>query len=1160
MQLYSIIKKIEQSNIILELLERSKRSENLEIEVNSRLSNLLIITALAKKAKKPLIIVVSTLDDASKILPMVELMGWSSTFIYPSGESSLYSKFNYSKEIVWGQFQVLSELIYKQNNSDICIITTERSFQPHLPPKEYFNNKCIKLIEGFEKDFEELSVELTNLGYIRKSTVVEEGTWSRRGNIIDIFPVNSELPIRLEFFGNELQRIREFDSSTQISQEPLKECFITPIGVDALISELLVNKNPSLLENYKAENNFSEDNNSSLLRLLAQCWSNPASLNNYLPINSFIVLEEEDQCRLNSDIWIDHAKQEYLIQAAATNISELKKETFILSTTENIFLELKRYNFIIANSFTNSKSTNLHKISHRNIDTLPNQFGRIALLIKEYLKDKYSVFLISAQPSRVVTLLEEHDCNSKLVINHKDYNSINSLIKDNTPVALKCSSEAQLEGVALPALRVLIITDKEFFGQQNLFNTSYIRRRRKSTSNTIDTNKLHKGDYVVHRNHGIGKYKFIEKITIAGETRDYLVVSYTDGLLRVAADQLSSLSRYRSSTDSQPKINKLGGTTWNNTKERAKKSLRKVAIDLIQLYAERNKQKGYSYPEDGPWQKELEDSFPYEPTKDQLRAVEDVKKDMQRNKPMDRLVCGDVGFGKTEIAIRAIFKAITSGKQIALLAPTTILAQQHWRTISERFAPYPINIGLLNRFKTTIEKKLILDKLEKGKIDAIVGTHQLLSPKVKFANLGLLVVDEEQRFGVNQKEKIKTIKKSVDVLTLSATPIPRTLYMSLAGVREMSLLKSPPPQRRSIKTNLCHMDLEITRSAISQELDRGGQIFYVVPRVDGIEEVANKISKLIPSIKLLIAHGQMDEGELENAMIAFNAGEADLMICTTIIESGLDIPRVNTIIIEDSHKFGLAQLYQLRGRVGRSGIQAYAWLFYPDKHQLSTKAKQRLNAIKEFTSLGSGYQLSMRDMEIRGVGNLLGVEQSGQMEVIGFDMYMEFLQEALADIQGQNIPKVDETQVDLPITAFIPADYILDSDEKILAYRTLSECKDHKQLIEVAANWIDRYGPLPKPVDALIQIMRLKIKSSKCGFTRIKMQKPNIIMETMMDEPAFRLLRQGLAKHLHGRLIYTKKQDNSEIIVRGLGLLPNNKQIEELTEWLEKMETQIPSD
>ena len=594
-------------------------------------------------------------------------------------------------------------------------------------------------------------------------------------------------------------------------------------------------------------------------------------------------------------------------------------------------------------------------------------------------------------------------------------------------------------------------------------------------------------------------------------------------------------------------------------KERTRKLVRKVAMDLVKLYAERLQAPGYAFPPDGPWQIELEESFPYEPTPDQVKAVVDVKRDMEAAQPMDRLVCGDVGFGKTEVAIRAIFKAITSGRQIAMLAPTTVLAQQHWRTLSDRFAPYPIKVALLNRFRTSSERKSILNGLKEGTIDAVVGTHQLLSKNTTFQKLGLLVVDEEQRFGVNQKEKIKALRKDVDVLTLSATPIPRTLYMSLSGVREMSLITTPPPLRRPIKTHLAAFDEEAVRSSIRQELDRGGQVFYVVPRVEGIEDVARQLQQMLPDLKLLVAHGQMAEGELESSMVAFNAGEADLMLCTTIVESGLDIPRVNTILIEDAHKFGLAQLYQLRGRVGRSGVQAHAWLFYPGDASLSDTARQRLRAIQEFAQLGSGYQLAMRDMEIRGVGNLLGVEQSGQMETIGFDLYMEMLQESLAEIQGQGIPSVDDTQIDLPVTAFVPAEWIVDGDEKIAAYRAAANCASHESLIELAASWTDRYGAIPGPVQSLLQLMELKLLARRCGISRIKPEKPNIAMETPMEEPAFRLLRQGLPQHLHGRLIYqTGSGNKAKVLARGLSVLPMEKQLEQLMEWLRLMATQIP--
>ena len=1161
MVLISLVNQIKDSNLCKDLLKRSSRENKLILKGTSRVANSLIVSALAHSENNPLIIIVPTFEDAGAWYSLLNLMGWEKIYVYPTSESSPYDNSPLSTEIKWGQIQVLTELVKTKDHNKICIIATERSLQPHLPPSNELKKVCITLQPGQDYDLEELSIRLSKIGYTRVNTVEQEGSWSRRGDILDIYPVNSEIPVRLEFFGNNLEKIKEFDTTSQRSQCNVSQIYIAPVDLNYLIAEELLKSDSNILQNFVDEdfkNDLVNGNiTESTKRFLGFLWKDPSSLIDYLPLNSFLIIDDKQQCVAHANNWLENANYSYQQFQESINL-EHRNFALMHKPINEILVEIQEFNGLEITSLAMKlNEKNYHEVSNRTLEITPNQFGKLSQSIKAHLNSKNSVYLLSAQPSRAVALLEEHECPAKFVQNPNDFNSIKNLISNNTPIALKSSKEAPIEGVYLPTFKIVLFTDKEFFGQQSLVNNAYIRRRKKSSSSTIDPYKLHAGDYVVHRTHGIGKFNRIDKITINSQTRDYLVVKYLDGILRVAADQLNSLSRFRSSNNKPPKINKMGGQSWNKIKDKAKKSIKKVALDLIKLYAERENKTGYSFPPDGPWQNELEDSFPYQATNDQIKAVNDVKKDMENEKPMDRLICGDVGFGKTEVAIRAMFKAITSGKQIALLAPTTILAQQHWRTISDRFAPYPIKVSLLNRFRTSTERRTILEELKAGKIDAIVGTHQLLNNKTEFNKLGLLVIDEEQRFGVNQKEKIKSLKKSVDVLTLSATPIPRTLYMSLSGVREMSLIQTPPPLRRSIKTHLSQMDNEVIRTAISQEIDRGGQIFYVVPRVEGIEDVALKLKNMIPNMKLIIAHGQMTEGQLENSMIAFNAGEADLMLCTTIIESGLDIPRVNTILIEDSHRFGLSQLYQLRGRVGRSGVQAYAWLFYPNNLRLSTTARDRLKAIQEFTSLGSGYQLSMRDMEIRGVGNILGVEQSGQMEVIGFDLYMELLQEAMADIQGQNIPEVEESQVDLSITAFIPGDYIVDTDEKISAYRSASQCKSQQDLLELASNWSDRYGALPIAVETLLQIMNLKLKAKTCGFSRITNEKPNIALETKMDEPAFRFLRQGLPSHLQGRLIYIKGNLYSKVIARGLGVLSNEKQIEELIKWFGLMEKQV---
>ncbi|MCP9810233.1 transcription-repair coupling factor, partial [Cyanobium sp. HWJ4-Hawea] len=1120
MPLSPLVRQLQQVPLTAEVLERCKRPERLRLSGAGRLARALISSALAGSAEAPLLVIVPTLEEAGRWAALLELMGWGSSQLYPTSEGSPYEPLDPTSEITWGQLQVLSELMDGDGGKAasakrFAIVATERALQPHLPPPAALSSQCLSLRKGDLIDLDQLAASLTRLGYERVPTIEQEGSWSRRGDIVDLFPVSAELPVRLELFGDELEKLREFDPASQRSLDAIEVVRLTPTGYGPLVADVLRESLPSNLEallGAQATEQLLEGGTpEGLRRLMGLAWSQPASLLDYLPAQTLIAVDGRRHCLAHGQQWFEHA---------AEQAGELAQEHPGLPTCLHLepgqaLAQLDAYGgFDLAELHETDNHANSFDLASRSVPSYPNAFGKLAGLVKGFVAERARVWLLSAQPSRAVALLEEHDCVTRFVPNPDDRPAIERLMEQNTPVALKSKGTAELEGLQLPAWKLVLITDREFFGQHSLAASGYVRRRSKAASRTVDPNKMQPGDFVVHRNHGIGKFLKLEKLAISGESRDYLVVQYSDGLLRVAADQLGSLGRYRATSDAPPDLNRMGGTAWTKAKERAQKTIRRVAMDLVKLYAERHQVAGFAFPPDGPWQNELEDSFPYEPTTDQVKAISDVKRDMEKAQPMDRLVCGDVGFGKTEVAIRAIFKAVTAGKQVAMLAPTTVLAQQHWRTLSERFAPYPLKVALLNRFRTTSERKAILEGLEAGKVDVVVGTHQLLGKGTNFQELGLLVVDEEQRFGVNQKEKIKALRKDVDVLTLSATPIPRTLYMSLSGVREMSLITTPPPLRRPIKTHLSALDEEAVRSALRQELDRGGQVFYVVPRVEGIEDVAVQLRSMIPGLKLLVAHGQMAEGELESAMVAFNAGEADVMLCTTIVESGLDIPRVNTILIEDAHKFGLSQLYQLRGRVGRSGIQAHAWLFYPGDASLSEAARQRLRAIQEFAQLGSGYQLAMRDMEIRGVGNLLGVEQSGQMETIGFDLYMEMLQESLAEIQGQDIPSVDDTQIDLPITAFIPGDWITENDEKIAAYRAAADCNSKEALVELAAAWVDRYGAIPAPVASLLMLMELKLVAKRCGFARIKPDKPNIALETPMEEPAFRLLRQGLPQHL----------------------------------------------
>ncbi len=1159
----SVVKAIEKSPLTNELIQKLNQNQTLALTGVSRLPKGLVASALARVQNNNLFVVTATLEEAARWTAQLEAMGWKNVLFYPTSEASPYEPFDPESETIWGQMQVLSTICHEEEKGNFAMVATERALQPHLPPKEVFQSNCLTLEQGMSLEGKALDRELVKLGYDRVNLVEVEGQWSRRGDIVDIFPVSAELPVRLEWFGDNLERVREFDSATQRSLDKIDKLVLTPTNFGSIVSQCLQQDlaNLDLLSTEEQDAFLEGKIPEGMRRFLGVVFPEVASILDYLPSNTLIAIDEIEQCEAHSKRWVENAESQYRDWLAQANksVPQIHLSWDDCWQKGNDYLRVYLSELvdegIVAKAITTNNNINL---SSRPLPTTPHQYAKLAEILRGKREiysgitlQSYAKWAISAQPSRSVALLQEHDCSAQFIPNPKDFPTIERLNIQGSVTALKYSGQAELEGFILPTYRIVILTDREFFGQHALATPTYIRKRRQAASKQVDVNKLAPNDYVVHKHHGVGQFLQLESLS----HREYLVIKYEDGLLRVPADAVDSLSRFRNTGNEPPRLNKMASKSWTTTKSKVRQSIKKLAVDLLNLYAKRSKLEGYAYPKDTPWQQELEDSFPYQPTPDQLKATQDVKLDLESDRPMDRLICGDVGFGKTEVAVRAIFKVVTTAnKQVVFLAPTTILAQQHYHTLKERFAPYPINIGLLNRFRTASEKKDIVQRLATAELDIVVGTHQLLGKDLKYKDLGLLVIDEEQRFGVNQKEKIKSMKTQVDVLTLSATPIPRTLYMSLSGVREMSLITTPPPSRRPIQTHLSSYNPEVIRTAIRNELDRGGQIFYVVPRVEGIEEVGAQLIAMIPSLRVAIAHGQMLATELEATMLAFNNGEADILLCTTIIESGLDIPRVNTIVIEDSQKFGLSQLYQLRGRVGRSGIQAQAWLLYPNKQSLSEEARQRLRALQEFTQLGSGYQLATRDMEIRGVGNLLGAEQSGQMTTIGFDLYMEMLQEAIKEIQGQEIPQVEDTQIDLSLTAFIPANYIGDPEQKMSAYRTIAAANSKKEIDLIALEWVDRYGNIPAPAQQLLLVMQLKQIAKSLGFSRIKSDgKQHIILETPMAEPAWKLLEERLPKHLRSRFVYTAKK----VVVRGLAILKPQLQLESLIAWLGAMQSDI---
>ncbi len=1166
----SIIRTLGRSPLATELLNKLKRHRYVQLNGVARLPKGLVASALAQQEGRSLLVVTATLEEAGRWVAGLEAMGWQTVHFYPTSETSPYElSYSDESEMTWGQMQVLADLVEKRetnlNSKPIAIVATARALQSHLPPPAAFEPYCLTLARGMTQDSKILDRQLASMGYDRVSLVEMEGQWSRRGDIVDVFPVAAELPVRLEWFGDDLEQIREFDPSSQRSLDKIDRLVLTPTDFSGIVRGALDERlslktnlplspssSPPLSPSTENETTLSQEGK-VIKRLLGLAFEKPASILDYLPRNTLVAIDEPAQCEAHCDRWFESAQEQW--ESLIPSLPKIHC-SFLESMADVEVFDRLDLSELAESAFSVPVSSSPPiNLASRPVPVMPHQFAKLAQTLRDERDRGFTIFLVSAQPSRSVSLLSEHDCPAQFVVNPRDYLAIDKLQLQHIPVALKYSGLAELEGFILPTFRIALICDREFYGQHSLASFSYVRKRRRAASKLVDPNKLSPGDFVVHRQHGVGKFLKLERLTLELKTREYLLIQYGDGTLRVAADQLGALSRFRTVADKVPELNKLTGQTWEKAKTKVRKAVKKLAVDLLNLYAKRAKQTGYAFPPDMPWQQELEDSFPYQPTPDQLKATQDVKRDMEGDRPMDRLICGDVGFGKTEVALRAIFKAVTAGKQVALLAPTTILTQQHYHTLKERFSPYPIEVGLLNRFRTETERREIHKRLATGELDVIIGTQAVLSKAIKFRDLGLLVVDEEQRFGVKQKEAIKALKVEVDVLTLTATPIPRTLYMSLSGIREMSLIATPPPSRRPIQTHLAPYDPEAVRSAIRQELDRGGQVFYVVPRIEGIDELAAQLQVMVPSARIAIAHGQMDASELESIMLTFSAADFDILVCTTIIESGLDIPRVNTILIEDAQKFGLGQLYQLRGRVGRAGIQAHAWLLYPKQNQLTDAARQRLRAIQEFAQLGSGYQLAMRDLEIRGSGDILGTEQSGQMEAIGFDLYAEMLEEAIREIKGQEIPKVEDAQIDLSLTAFIPADYIGDLDQKMSAYRSVASANTPQELQQIQADWCDRYGPIPPPAKQLIRIVELKQIAKQIGFSRIKPEnKQHIALETSMEEPAWNLLKANLPNHLQSRFVYSK----GKVTIRGMAVLTAEKQLDNLIDWLGKMQGALP--
>ena len=1011
-------------------------------------------------------------------------------FYFPVREVVFYNVDAISGDLRWARLKVIKEIL--QNERKKIIVTSIDALTSLYTPKEYYLRYSMIIKTGDDIDLKEISKSLLQCGYERVEVVEGKGEFSFRGGILDVFPPTSAYPYRVELFGDEVDSIRTFNTESQRSIERVEEFSIFPskevIVDDECRSRAVQNINEELK---KVIANVSKENKESVEKIKGIVGKNIELLNNtyyFETIDSYLPFFYE---KLDSffdylqgytfvvdDFKRSSGKMESIYYEFNENYMSFLQRGDILPSQNSLLLnkgelesKLENSSLITLSSFLN-KSDGLFNTVDIGFEevTLNKYNGQLNMLIEdiqERKEKKYKTVILAGTRPRgerlVKTLMEKG-----IFSTYKD--SIDKIEAGEVVITFG----NLLRGFDYPELELSIISDKDIFGETRRKRSGKAVRK-KGVAKITSFAELKPGDYVVHANHGIGVYKGIKQMAAGGTTRDYLDIVYDKGdKLYVPVDQLDLVQKYIGSEGNSPKINKLGGAEWQKAKAKARKSINEIAQDLVKLYAARATLKGHSFGKDTEWQRQFEDEFPYEETPDQLASLEEIKRDMESDKPMDRLLCGDVGYGKTEVAIRAAFKAVMDGKQVAFLVPTTILADQHYNNFIKRFSDFPIKIDMISRFRTPKQQKATLQALKEGNVDILIGTHRLVSKDIVFKDLGLLIVDEEQRFGVAQKEKIKGMKKNVDVLTLSATPIPRTLHMSLTGVRDISVIETPPEDRYPIQTYVVEQNDQLIRDAILREIGRGGQVYFVYNRVESIDSMANYIRDLVPECKVGIMHGQMTEKELETEMIAFMNKEYDVLVCTTIIETGIDISNVNTMIVHNADKMGLSQLYQLRGRVGRANRIAYAYFIYTKDKILTEVAEKRLKALKDFTELGSGFKIAMRDLEIRGAGNMMGSSQHGHMASIGYDLYCKMLEDTVKLVKGEIENEPIETSVDIKVDAFIPSSYITDEIQKIEVYKKIAAIENINDFMEIKSELEDRYSSIPDSVYNLMDIAYIK--------------------------------------------------------------------------------------
>ena len=1040
-----------------------------------------LLSGLAEDAPETsFLVVLPTHQEAEKIVQDLPAYGFQDAQFFPDLENLLYDGVAPSKRVIAERMNCLHSLMEGKRT---VAITCVKALMHRVLPKPILESAFLPVNVGDEISPDKIVEVLVRNGYQRTDLVEVKGEFARRGDILDVYPLVANEPIRIEFFGDEVDIIRVFDPTSQRSVKELKSVMFSPMREVLIVDEAI--------ETWRTEaNQLIEDDTSAKFRneiqeiterlvsgvnldgleaLLPILYPNASVLTEYLSDRIVTLLIEPTWLAHEAERFVEGANGLYEKRKALNQFMVSPHQMFVPFETVMSALKTQPALQVSSAPLPEAQSEEPLDFSMQPLGLYRGNYQVVIDQIKEWTDAGYFVNIFSETPkqaTRMDGILSDH-----------------GVPDTQTTVSVGGISEGFLN----KSLKLAILSEDEIFGRER--RVSQRHSTFKEGAPILSLIDLKEGDYVVHVSHGIGIYEEMRRLDIDGKSQDFLVLKYAGGdILYVPTYQIDLVQKYigGGGEDSRgPRLDKMGGTSWQRRKARVKASIEQMADELLRLYAIRESGEGHSFSADVPWQVEFEAMFPFEETPDQLKAIEEVKADMERVRPMDRLVCGDVGYGKTEVALRSAFKAVMDGKQVAVLVPTTILALQHYNTFVERFSPFPIQVEMLTRFRTPKELEAVKQGLAESTVDIVVGTHSLLSDNVEIHDLGLLVVDEEHRFGVKHKEKIKQLKKTVDVLTLTATPIPRTLHMSLVGIREFSVINTPPENRLSIKTFVMEYDPAVIQDAILREMERGGQIFFVHNRVESIASIAKSIRELVPQARVAVGHGQMSERQLETVMMEFVQYKYDVLVCTMIIESGLDIPNVNTILINRADALGLAQLYQLRGRVGRAQQQAYGYLFYPQGRAITEGAQKRLRVIEEFTELGSGFKIALRDLDIRGTGNILGAEQHGHIATVGYEMYCKLLDETVQTLSGKEVEESVETRINLPVEAYLPDEYVPDSRQKVSLYKKIAGLETAADRSDLEVEISDRYGKIPEPVEMLLEIAQLKHLSKELGVETI---------------------------------------------------------------------------